>query len=88
MAAGLVLMLGRQAGPNAHPEYTIGQLCLGVLNTERQVKKAWVLLWSLVWPTTFQEHTGWDPGWTKGGKLALAEGGRPALSPRVTDTWS
>lgn len=43
------------------PEYTTGQLCLGVLDTERQGKKAWVLPWSLVWPTTFQEHTGWGP---------------------------
>lgn len=47
MAAGLVSML-RRLVPVPVPEYTIGQLCLSVLDTERQVKKAWVLFWSLV----------------------------------------
>lgn len=68
MEAGLASLLRRQAGPKVHPRIHYRAAVLGVLDTERQVKEARVLLWSLVWPTAFQEHTGWGPRLGQRGK--------------------
>lgn len=52
----------------------LGQLCLGVTDTEWQVRKAWLVPWPAGMARCLSEHLRWGAYLGQRGKLALTEG--------------